>query len=300
MDPGPPSWVQAARRLPRVRIYGCSRRETPNPSYAVTSLGPCEFFEFTYTDGTKFVIDHAAHRLWGTFSPPLTFEDFAVYLRGPIMGFILRRRGVIALHASALFPGHAIVLCGPSESGKSTTAAAMAIRGIPVLSDDIAAINTEEVSFQIEAGYPRICIWPEAVRELLGATDALPRLTPTWDKRFLPVDGTKAKFKSQKSLLGGVYLLSPRAVANAPRIEEVSPRQALLELVQNTYMNWLLNREQRAAEFEVLSNLVTTVPVRRIVAHIDPARIAAVCDLILRDSQSLRNHQGARSWASGR
>jgi len=32
----------------------------------------------------------------------------------------------------------------------------------------------------------------------------------------------------------------------------MSFREALLSLVQNTYMNWLLNRKQRAAEFDAL------------------------------------------------
>jgi hypothetical protein len=87
---------------------------------------------------------------------------------------------------------------------------------------------------------------------------------------------------------------------HSPRIEEISARQALLELVQNTYMNWLLDREQRAAEFQVLSDLVATVPVRRIVPHSDPAKIAALCDLIVADVQSLRNRQGVRSLVSSR
>jgi len=209
------------------------------------------------------------------------------------MGFILRRRGVIALHASALFiGGNAVVLCGPSQSGKSTTAAAMGLRGTAVLSDDITAIKSEDGSFQVQPGYPRLCMWPEAVQELFGATDALPRLTPTWEKRFLPLDGVKAKFRSQKCPLGAIYLLSPRSAdAYAPRIEEISSRQSLLELVQNTYMNWLLHREQRAAEFDVLSCLVTSVPVRRIVPHRNPAKIAALCDLIVADFQGLRNRQ---------
>jgi hypothetical protein len=301
MDSKPPMWVQLARKLPRAKTCMSSRSGSSDSSYAVKSLGADEYFELTYADGTQFVIDQAAHRVWGTFSPPLTLEDFAVYLRGPIMGFVLRRRGVIALHGSALFLGNAVVLCGPSESGKSTTAAAMGLRGTPVLSDDIAAIKSEDGRFQIEAGYPRVCMWPEAVRELLGAPNVLPHLTPNWDKCFLPLDGTKAKFEPQKCLLGAVYLLSPRtANAHAPRIEEISARQALLELVQNTYMNWLLDREQRAAEFQVLSNLVASVPVRRIVPHIDPAKIAALCDLIVADVQNLSNRQEVRSLVSSR
>jgi len=65
------------------------------------------------------------------------------------MGFALRRRGVTALHASAVcVAGSAIALCGATEAGKSTTVATLALRGIPVLSDDITALHEESGGFQ--------------------------------------------------------------------------------------------------------------------------------------------------------
>jgi hypothetical protein len=54
--------------------------------------------------------------------------------------------------------------------------------------------------------------------------------------------------------------------------------------VQNTYMNWLLDREQRAAEFEVLAQVVAHVPVCRVIPSSDPNRIGDLCDLILADA----------------
>jgi hypothetical protein len=162
------------------------------------------------------------------------------------------------------------------------------------LSDGVAG-------FQVEPGYPRICLWPDAVRDLLGQPDALPRLTPSWEKCFLPLDGNNASFEGRRKPLGAVYMLAPRAAeANAPRIEEVGPREALLELVQNTYMNWLLDRDQRAAEFDALSKLVTQVPVRRIVPHADSGRIGELCDLILADARCLSTDCDSASLISKR
>jgi hypothetical protein len=208
----------------------------------------------------------------------------------------------MALHASAVaVEGRAVVLCGPSEAGKSTTAASLALRGVPVLSDDITALSDSSAGFQVEPGYPRICLWPDAVRDLLGQPDALPRLTPSWEKCFLPLDGNNARFEAQRKPLGAVYLLAPRmAEANAPRIEEMGAREALLDLVQNTYMNWLLDRNQRAAEFDALSKLVMQVPVRRIVPHADPGRIGHLCDLILADAKGLSSDYESTSLISKR
>jgi hypothetical protein len=291
LDLGPrPAWVQDANRLP-------SRIEHPKPGaprgddsgFTLTSFGAAEFFQLTYADGTQFVIDAPCKRIWGACRSPLTLEDLTTYLAGPVFGFVLRRRGVLSLHASAAcISGSAVVLCGESAAGKSTTAAALARMEVPILSEDIAPIKEEHGALLVEPGYPRICLWPDAVEKLFGASESLPQLTPTWEKRYLALDGMRANFESQRQPLGAIYVLAPRtAEADAPRIENLDKREALLELVQNTYMNWLLDRNQRAAELDALARIVARVPVRRIVPHTDPARVGALCNLILTAAERL-------------
>ena len=154
-----------------------------------------------------------------------------------------------------------------------------------MLGEDIVPLELTEGGYSAHPGYPRICLWPDAVAKLTGDPEALPRLTPTWEKRFLPLDGVRAKFSEERMPIGLIYVFGERSPeANAPRIETMRPREALLELVQNTYMNWLLDRERRAEEFDELSKLVQQVPVRRIVAHIDGARIGELCECILADA----------------
>lgn len=272
-----------------VRHSSPATPETADPEFCLTARGADQFFELAYSEGARFVVDATAERVWGTWLPPLTIEDLSTYLLGPVMGFILRRRNITALHAStACIRGQAVVLCGESEAGKSTTAAALALRGIPVLAEDVSSIKEAAGTFYVEPGYPRICLWPCAVENLLGTTEALPQLSPTWEKRFLALDGVQAKFEPQRQPLGAVYLLAPRVKdADAPRIEELGKREALLELVQNTYMNWVLDRTQRAAELDVLARIVSDVPVRRLVPHTDPLRIGALCELIVTDAARL-------------
>jgi len=280
--------VREARRLPsRLEHPRLGEVERDDSPFTLTSYGAEEFFELAYGNEALFFVDGAAKRVWGTCLPPLTNEDLATYLLGPVMGFVLRRRSILALHASAVcIGGRAVALCGESQAGKSTTAAAFALRGIPVLCEDVTPLIEEHGKFQVEPGYPRVCLWPDAVEKLFGAPDALPRLTPTWDKFFLPLDGGNAKFEEQRRVVSAVYHFAPRvAEADAPRIEAMSAREALLELVQNTYMNWLLDRRQRAAEFDALGKLVAQVPVRRIVPHVDPGRIGALCELIVADAE---------------
>jgi len=296
-------WVREARRLPsRLEHPRPGEVERDNSPFTLTSFGSGEFFELAYGNEALFLMDGAAERLWGTCLSPLTSEDVETYLLGPVMGFVLRRRNVLALHASAVcIGGQAVVLCGESQAGKSTTAAALALQGIAVLCEDVTPLIEVDRRFQVEPGYPRVCLWPDAVEKLFGARDALPRLTPSWEKFFLPLDGSNAKFEEHRRVVSTVYVFAPRvAQANAPRIETMSAREALLDLVQNSYMNWLLDRRQRAAEFDALSKLVTQVTIRRIVPHLDPGRIGALCELIVADAERVPSACGSAARVTAR
>ena len=122
---------------------------------------------------------------------------------------------------------------------------------------------------------------------LCGSADALPLIVPGWAKRFLPLDGLRASFATEPAPLATIYFLDQRSsAADAPRLASVSPADALLQLVQHSYMNWLLDRHQRAAEFDVLSRLVQSVPCFKATPSSDPARLPRLLELI--EAQTLR------------
>lgn len=287
-----PEWAKFGISLPgRVLTRRPEVPETDDSSFVLTEYGSAEYFQLAYSDGAQFVVDGRADRIWGTFQLPLTFEDLVTYFLGPVMGFVLRLRHITSLHASCVeISGKGIALCGEAGAGKSTTAAALALRDFPVVAEDIVPLKRAEDGYRVIPGYPRICLWPDSVSTLLGTSQALPLLTPVWEKRFLALDGTRARFSGRELPLGVIYLFVHRsAQESAPLIHSISPREALLELVQNTYMNWLLDRHQRAVEFEFLAQLVQRVPVRRLVPHSDPKKIGDLCHLIVTDAQSLLN-----------
>lgn len=285
-----PDWVRSGLRLPgKILTHLPEAHEAREPAFVLTEHGKGEYFHLSYSDGMRFVVDGAVPRIWSTYPPPLTPEDLATYFLGPVMGFLLRQRHTTSLHASCVqISGQGIAFSGEAGFGKSTTAAALALRGYPVLSEDIVPLKRNAEQFLVVPGYPRICLWPDSVANLLGTAQALPQLTAVWEKRFLALDGTRAKFCAKEIPLGAIYIFAPRLASDdAPSVKPVSPREALLDLVQNTYMNWLLDREMRAVEFDFLAELVKRVPVRRMVPHADAKKIGDLCHLIVSDAQSL-------------
>jgi hypothetical protein len=290
-ETGPePEWAKAASSFPgEIRSSSSENNEAGDPTFILTEHANGRYHTLTYSEGARFVLDNSCNRLWGTIQPPLPQQDLGLYFLGPVLGFVLRQRYVTCLHASAVeLHDQAVAFCGDSEFGKSTTAAALALNGRPVLCDDIVPVSQESQKYWATPGYPRVCLWPESVAALLGPGEDLPQLSPRFEKRYLPLDGVRARFTEHKKPLGTIYLLGERSTdTHAPCIQELSPREALLELVKNTYMNWLLNREQRACEFDELCKIVQQVPVRRLVAHSDGSKLGLLCERIFQDAESM-------------
>jgi len=99
----------------------------------------------------------------------------------------------------------------------------------------------------------------------------------------LSLDAQQSRFETRPLPLGAIYILGERRAEAAPFVEAVRPRAALLSLVADTFANKVLDREMRAREFDVLSRVVSSVPVRRIFAHSDPSHIQELCKAIRED-----------------
>ena len=277
-----PAWVIEGSAPPSEIVHSPSSPQQRDSQLTVSSFRSGKFLELRYEDGSRFVVDGSATRIWGEAGRGLGPEDIFTYLVGPVMGFALQRRKKLVLHASSVVvKGGAIAICGEAGSGKSTTAAALALRGNPVLCEDICPLQCLEGRMNVMPGYPRISLWPDSVSHLFVSADALPVIVAGWEKRYLALDGSVANFAEQPVPLCAVYLLEPRSGDTAaPFVEPLSHRQTALALVQNTYMNYLLTKEQRAAEFYAVANLVTEVECYRVIPHRDPARLTDLASLI--------------------
>lgn len=260
-------------------------------SLTIWELTEKNAFQLCYADGTQFLVDIQGKEIWATWPiETLTLEDTATYLLGPVMGFVLLLRGHVCLHASAVAFGEAAVaFVGPAGAGKSTTAAALADLGYRVISEDVVTLRELGNSFLVEPGYPCIRLWPESVEALYGPNVELPRLTPTWDKRFLDLTQKQYRFQKRALPLTAIYVLGARTESpEAPFVQSMSQRQALMSLVSNTYVSRLKNQQMRANEFKVLTGLLKNTTVRQLIPHSGPDRIANLCEKIVEDFAGLQ------------
>jgi hypothetical protein len=238
-----------------------------------------------YSDGARFAIECRGREILADWPEDYTIEDACTYLMGPVMGLALRLRGITCLHASAVaVNGYAIALVGGPGAGKSTTAAAFARRGYPVLSDDVVALDDRGDHFLVQPGYPRINIWPDSVRALFGTEEALPRITPTWDKRFVALDEPGNRFQSKPLPLAAVYVLNPcDTQCTPPVIAEFTGPEALMTLIGHTYVSYFLDEDMRRRDFDVLSRALPKIPARVVRYRADFSRPLDLCDTVTRD-----------------
>jgi hypothetical protein len=286
-----PPWFEAKKIKRRLWYAAEPSNHEVSSGLTVWELIERNSYQLCYADGTQFLVDMAGTKVWATWPcDALTVEDTATYLLGPVMGFVLLLRGHISLHASAVAIGEAaLALLGPAGAGKSTTAAALADLGYRVLAEDVVTLKEVGNSFLVEPGYPCIRLWPSSVEALYGAGVELPKLTPTWDKRFLDLTEKQYRFQGHALPLTAIYLMDERTEsADAPFVQPMSQSKALMSLVSNTYVTRLMNKQMRANGFKVLTRLLRSATVRQLVPHSDPSRIPTLCQTIIEDFERLQ------------
>lgn len=91
------------------------------------------------------------------------------HLLHSVTAALFRQKGLLTLHAStANTAAGAIVLCGESGAGKSTTITAMLNNGCNIISDDVTILRfNADGRIVATSGSPRMHLWDDAAR-LLG------------------------------------------------------------------------------------------------------------------------------------
>jgi hypothetical protein len=223
-------------------------------------------------DGTAVVV-HPARDL-----PEDTLRHLLI---DQVLPLALSRRGRFSLHASAVhLPGIGTVgFAGETGRGKSTLAAALAMRGGRLITDDCLAIDFVDGEPFAVPGYPGLRLWPgQTANTLLRAA---PSRRVAHYSRKRRVDQRAVRFHGRPSPLRALFILSPRASAGAPlSIRRCRASAGLMGLLRYTYVLDVQDRQDLAGLFSGLAALAATVPVMRLRLRHGESRLPQAADLI--------------------
>jgi hypothetical protein len=239
-------------------------------------------------DDSQFLFDFSRKCVWiaaGPADPTAVLQEFT----GSLVAIVLRRRGVVCLHASVIgISGRAIAIVGPQGAGKSSLAAAFVLRGSSMVTDDIAALRQASASdaTSVEpAGHVIRCRRGviESVAERLGRSSEL-RVDIGGTFVDLDVAQSARDWCTSALPLGAIYYLDGhRAAGVQVDVDLLTGTEALMILIGDTWATRLITREERAHEFDVLSELVQRVPVRRLSIGDRANDLLAITDAVSAD-----------------
>jgi len=248
------------------------------------------WLRLAFADGADFVIDRAGGEVWADWPDALTIDDMSSYLLGPVMGFVSRLRGRVCLHASAVVvDDFAVAIAGPPGAGKSTTAAAFASAGWPVMADDIVPITRRDGGFDAHPGYPRLRLWPKSVSALAAANARVQRPPDDWtgQRWHLDLIETGFSFAVTSKPLAVVFILGERIDTERPMIRPLTGAAALMTLVEHSFASTLFDAEMRTHDLRTLSELAASLPIHEVRPPSDIVHLPAVVEDIVNDCRTL-------------
>ena len=207
---------------------------------------------------------------------------------GPGIAAILQQRGHLVLHASAVvIGGRAVGFVGWKGRGKSTTAASLFVRGCPLLTDDLLALNGE-VGKPILA-HPSLAqfkLWPDSAETALSeAAETLPRLHDAYEKRAKSVVNG---FAPEPVPLAAIYVLG---LGSEPAVHRLSPQESFREIVSHTfcarYGNQVFAGSVGATHLQNVARLIANVPVFRLERADSLRKLQLFADFVMQHARCL-------------
>lgn len=187
------------------------------------------------------------------------------YLVGQVLPFVAVLQGLEVFHASLVADGGAgMAFLGPSRSGKSSVAAALALRGRRFLADDVVAIDAESAGAnpapRAHAGFGLTSLRHDVARGF--GRDALARLGPIVgsDDEAIRIAVTVDPAPVRISSLYFLERDGGRGGAGIERLEPLDPRL----LLASGYNFTLRSPERLTRHLDVCSRLAGTAAAFRI------------------------------------
>jgi hypothetical protein len=203
-------------------------------------------------------------------------RSIRLFILGRGMSILLQQRGLIVLHGSAVAVGDgAVIFVGDCGAGKSTTAAALCLRGHRLLTDDISAIDvtSDPARPTLWSGALDLRLCPDAAVAIGERPAEMPLVRAGEDKVLhRMVDDTAGAATPGHYQLRRVYVLED---GPALRIEPLRPSAAVVALLRNSFAYRILQHTEMAEGY--FARCLPIAPLVRRLAR--PRNLAALPQL---------------------
>jgi hypothetical protein len=244
-----------------------------------------------FLDLANFFIDNVGGEILYNSRPGVPEHSVRHLILDSVIAFALSLHGRAVFHASAVVtPYGACAFAASSGVGKSTLAASFQKAGSPTLTDDCLLLESEAGCIYGVPSYPNFRLREDSLSLVKARAD-----------RTLPV----AHYNSKRRLkTGGFAVGRHRLVAlyciERPRVEDGSVREPSIEMITGTARFMLALRfmfcldphdpEMLVRQFKLIEQVLSFVPILRLVIPDDFAALPRVHQAVLSDLKARGEH----------
>ena len=234
-----------------------------------------------------FVVSNDARDIRGYVVPDTPTKTVRHLILDQVMPLLLSRHGRFVLHGSAVSTAQgAIAFIGQTGWGKSTLAASFSEHGMAVLTDDCLLLQQNGEHFNVIPSYPGVRLWPDAALNIFrGEARPWTEVAHYTEKKRLAVNAG-IRFCNWPTELLRVYFLSAPKDNATLRVEPLTPRETMLELVKYSYLMDATDRLRLRQDFERLGRFALKPLFYRLAYPHDFSQLAEVRHAITRGQPS--------------
>ena len=201
-----------------------------------------------------FQLDWSGTRVQAWAAPGVSEATLQHLYLNQVLPLALSKQGKLVLHGSAVEIGDkSVAFIGKSGRGKSTLAASFATSGFRFLTDDGLLLDWLNGDCRVMPSHPSIRLWEDSQNALVGEdVQFAPPLQFTNKARFLA--GRDIVFCHEARPLRKVYFLG-EGLAPQLQLERMKPVDALVELIKNSFLLDIDEREMLASHFDAVFRL---------------------------------------------
>lgn len=230
----------------------------PGQPWALFYRSPAGFL-VRFPDYADFVVDPTGQAVSCHPCEDLTPATRDHIFLNQVMPLVRGLRGEAVFHASAVdLLGAATAFLAASGLGKSTLAAALSIRGHPILTDDALVVRRDGANHIVDPSIPNVRLWRDSEDAVIAGPARVSEPVSYTEKRAL-VGSARLRFSPVARPLRAAYVLGSQD-AGEIEITPVDGAAATIEWVQHSFLMDVYDRDVRARHFVSTTELAGAVP----------------------------------------